>query len=484
MGQSDSIDETVLSLESLKTEYQTTLFQYNHVYSDYMNFLQIEAPPYIIIGCGTDGFLYSRYGLDGTWAKVSDNSDGVISICTMTDGIGLLGVMGQSVYMKPDYRSNWVGPVQNPSSVTSVAMGQNGNIVGVYTDNTLYTKTTLNGTWTQTATTGEWCSSVAIGLNGTIFVIGTGNNIYQKSSYQNLTTQSWTDGCSGTLIAMTIAPDGTFIGVGTDNQLYSQPDYTNCSNWSGPYTSSCCIVGVTTVTYKGSLSEIKGKAFWGTAGLSEGASTSLENCKAMCSSSTSCTGATFNSDKQYCWTRSGEGATSAGLGNDYAIIPTNTKFLTTLGSLNQQLTTLNSKMSTIIKKTAGPSFQAKLNNMAVSSTNIQTNYSDLTKERIKIKKLISDFENLDQAQIEGEVTINSNYYSFILLFLLAGIFISCLIMLSPKPTSTSTTTPAPVQSGGDLSNYTYYIVFIMIAVTLFIYYSQKLGFKFDKLKLF
>ena len=48
---------------------------------------------------------------------------------------------------------------------------------------------------------------------------------------------------------------------------------------------------------------MQGNTFWGTGGVSEGASNTVEECQGQCSSLSTCTGATFNPDKKYCWIR-------------------------------------------------------------------------------------------------------------------------------------------------------------------------------------
>ena len=93
-----------------------------------------------------------------------------------------------------------------------------------------------------------------------------------------------------------------------------------------------------------SLSTLNGRTYWGTEGISEGASSTLEECSARCSSLSTCTGATFNPDKKYCWARKGEGEVMPGLDSDVAIIPKTKEYSDVLYKLNTQLIDLNKKM--------------------------------------------------------------------------------------------------------------------------------------------
>jgi hypothetical protein len=79
--------------------------------------------------------------------------------------------------------------------------------------------------------------------------------------------------------------------------------------------------------------------------LSEGAATSVDECKAMCSSDKQCTGATFNSDDQYCRTTSGEGSPTVSSDSDYAILENKH----TLTSLNKRLLDINQEIVQLMK---------------------------------------------------------------------------------------------------------------------------------------
>ncbi|MFT3765370.1 MAG: PAN domain-containing protein [Minicystis sp.] len=61
-----------------------------------------------------------------------------------------------------------------------------------------------------------------------------------------------------------------------------------------------------------------GVTFWGSGALREFGARSASECYLGCLDDASCTGATYNPDKQYCWLRTGSGSIGAGLSSDYA----------------------------------------------------------------------------------------------------------------------------------------------------------------------
>jgi len=340
--------------------------------------------PYYILGIGTDGKMYVRPGLDAPWSLINDNTSNCQGICTMNDGQGLLGIGGNNIYQKTNYLTNWTGPIQNGCCVTSVAMGQDGTILGVGLDNSLYSKPSLNGNWTKVTVSGEWCSAVAIAPDGSVFVVGVGNKIWKKNSYKNFINQSWESVDSCCVKDITIAPDGTFIGVGTDNQLYTKASYKDLTtSWQGPYNNyntSCCVTSITTVanpnyneanytkltspvypslkapiypkinTNTNKFTSLKGKTWWGTGAISEGSANSIEECQGRCASDIKCSGATFNDVKKYCWIRTGESSITPGLvDSDYAIISKEKEASINLKILNEHLIQLNNEITSQIK---------------------------------------------------------------------------------------------------------------------------------------
>ena len=479
---SNSVKTSAMDLEKLQMEYNSQLNEYQQAVANYVSYLQQNAgESYIIIGIGMSGDLWSRQGLNGAWNLINDNSDGCQGICTMNDGKGLLGIGGDNIYTKTNYTANWTGPIQNPCCVTSVAMGQDGTVVGVGTDNVLWTKPNLNGTWTNSSSPGEWVSYVTIAPDGSVFVIGSGNQIWKKNSYQNLPSQSWISQGSCCVIAITIAPDGTFIGVGDDNQLYTKASYKDLStSWQGPYSSqnsSCCVTGITTVINSEMIS-IPGNVFWGSgqAG-SQSVYTggTLEQCQALCSSTTNCSGATYNPTahgQPMCWLRSGEGQLAPGLDTDNAIMPQNEEYLLTIESINNKLIATNQQIQQIIDQSE-PIYNSIQTKNQEKNKELVKNYIQLTDEREKIAKMVKKYEDLDESQIQGELKITQNYYSYILLVIVAIGIVAILYKFSNVFTGGEETgEQTGEQTGGELSeNTSVFLLIIIVVILLANYYT-------------
>jgi hypothetical protein len=208
------------------------------------------------------------------------------------------------------------------------------------------------------------------------------------------------------------------------------------------------------------LTAIKGTTFWGSEKLNEGKATSIEQCKAMCSADASCSGATYNPDKAYCWTRKGEGSINTSIPNDYAIIPENLKYLKVIQGLSEQLTSINNKILKTINK-GEPLYSEQDIKRKQQTVILNENYKKLMKEREKVEKTIKKYQDLIETQNQGELFINKNYTTYIFLILVILIAIFLFIKFLPN-------TPT-IQQGGSLKNNTYFFIFILILIVFIIW---------------
>jgi len=466
--------------------------------------------PYTIIGVGKyDGNLYSRDGLNGKWAKINDNSNGnLISICTGSDGKSLLGInKNNQIITKPSWNSpTWSSPISctigaplyTEVKFLSIAQALDGTLVGVGMDHQLWTAPALyNSQWNNVGTS-EWETSVCIGPNGRL-IVGNGTDIYYKDSYKNLQSQTWKYGCPGCCQDITVAQDGTFIDAGAcnDYQIWTMDSYLNLNGqWKGPYPSSCCIIGITTITnnnyspskYKTDsqpnfnvdsqpLISLKGQAFWGTGSIGDKNPytniKTLNECKALCSSTGKCSGATFNETdhgQPMCWLRTGETNPITSLPNDYAIIPQGKQLLIIVQDINSKLAAVNEEIQ---KQTNNgqPLYKNQSIQRKFKTTELINQFVQLTKERTKIEEMISKYQTLDQKEKTGNLIINQNFYSFLLLKALVIIII--LFILYKFFIQSNTTSFVPViENEGKLGFFTYYIIFGIVCLILFFYYYK------------
>ena len=141
-------------------------------------------------------------------------------------------------------------------------------------------------------------------------------------------------------------------------------------------------------------------SFWGTNKLTEGSVASQSECETMCSSQGSaCSGATYNSVKNYCWARSGNGtlAVSVNGSADTALLPNIRACMITLKSLNDRMLSINRQLTTAISNSA-PQVEQQKNENNKKSEDLHRYYAQLLAERLQMDKMI-----------DANNTINSEY---------------------------------------------------------------------------
>ena len=219
-----------------------------------------------------------------------------------------------------------------------------------------------------------------------------------------------------------------------------------------------------------SMQSLKGRAFWGETSIAENNLLTLQDCEASCSSTQGCTGATFNKNdhaEPICALRGGDGNIVNGLPNDYAIIPKGKLLLTIVNDINDKLTKINQKILSKIDNSQSV-YTTNMQQNKLKNTELKDQYKKLILDRNNIKKMINEYKTLDQKQVQGNIIINQNYYSFILLMglVVAVIFILYKFSDSNKLIQTSNL----VQSGGYISSNTSYIIFgiILLIVIYFL----------------
>jgi hypothetical protein len=255
---------------------------------------------------------------------------------------------------------------------------------------------------------------------------------------------------------------------GLINDSFSWATMTDSEHRDGCYGASADSSVYSTATEPNyninseTLTAIKGATFWGADKLNEGDSTSVEQCKEMCSADSSCTGATYNIDKAYCWTRTGEGAISTGTPSEYAIIPENLKYLKVIQGLSKKLESINQSILKIMNK-GKPLYSTQEIQRKRQTAVLNYNYKKLIKEREKVEKTIKKYQDLNKSQNEGEIVITKNYSAFIGSVIVFLIIVVLFIKILPATAAQS------IQQGGSLNKNTYFFIFIIILITLTIW---------------
>uniref|UniRef100_A0A6C0F3R9 Apple domain-containing protein n=1 Tax=viral metagenome TaxID=1070528 RepID=A0A6C0F3R9_9ZZZZ len=181
---------------------------------------------------------------------------------------------------------------------------------------------------------------------------------------------------------------------------------------------------------------INGSTYWGTAGLEEKPLTTQEECSALCSSNSQCTGATFNPDKRYCWTRTGEGEVTAGQDADVAIIQKSRSILTQLKFLNTKLVNLNSEIKTALNELQTPALE-EMNAKNEKKTYLNKLSSKLEKERAQLTKMMNEYATVNESYEETNLLATQKNVQFRYWLLLASIvfLITLKKMVNPKSAS-------------------------------------------------
>jgi hypothetical protein len=162
---------------------------------------------------------------------------------------------------------------------------------------------------------------------------------------------------------------------------------------------------------------LKGRTWWGASGVSEGTVSTQRECESMCLNTGNCTGATFNPVKRYCWARSGDGIISAGLEDDYALIPKQTYTLSVMKSLNEKLLTLNENITKELKN-INPDVEKQVKDRDLKQQQLTLSYEKLLEQKIEVERQIQEYnsiseENENQTLFATQKTVSMRFWVLI-----------------------------------------------------------------------
>ena len=161
----------------------------------------------------------------------------------------------------------------------------------------------------------------------------------------------------------------------------------------------------------------------GTNALSEGPVKSVDECKAMCSNDSTCTGATYNSTKSYCWTKIGTGEVQASSDTtDIALVSDLTQNLSIIQSLNKRLSVLIQQIDNEMNKVL-PEAKREIDIKNASKGKLHTIYDQLKKDRIKIDNQLKEYQKIDQSYIDTNIYVNEKNSKYILWSIFAVIIL-------------------------------------------------------------
>jgi len=155
---------------------------------------------------------------------------------------------------------------------------------------------------------------------------------------------------------------------------------------------------------------------------------SVNDCMSSCSSTQSCSGATFDNNQNTCTLSSGNG-NIVNSQNQTAIVQQALYYSNQLQQINNQLTSVNNSMMNLANNSSS-SFQQTQQTSQQKAQILQQNYNTLEQERMQIEELIRQYETLNSAYENGNTNVRSNYYSFIMYIIIAIFLVFLLLRFS------------------------------------------------------
>lgn len=176
------------------------------------------------------------------------------------------------------------------------------------------------------------------------------------------------------------------------------------------------------------LTTIPNSAFIGQSNINTIQNSSVDNCLSSCGSNTSCSGATFNDQLNTCTLSSGNG-TIATSTTETAIVQQALYYSNQLQNLNQQLLSINTQMANISNNDMNQ-YATTSQNVSQKAQILNNNYQVLEQERAQIDEMIKQYDTLNASLQNGSINVTSNYYSYLLLLLVAVFLIYVLFKYS------------------------------------------------------
>jgi hypothetical protein len=136
-------------------------------------------------------------------------------------------------------------------------------------------------------------------------------------------------------------------------------------------------------------------------------------------------------------------------------------------ALNARLTNINNRILQVTNQ-AEPVYNNLNEERYKKKKELEQSYNNLVQERDKVEQLVNEYETLQDDETYNNLTTNSNYLSFVLLFLL-GILV--IVILTNIGTTGSASQSG--QYGGGVNTSRYYVIIGITIVTFLIYIFYK-----------
>lgn len=177
------------------------------------------------------------------------------------------------------------------------------------------------------------------------------------------------------------------------------------------------------------LVTVPNAVFLGESPLRTDSLNSVNDCLQSCSSTTFCSGATFDKNENLCSLRKGQGSIISSLTsnkNTVAIVPTPLYYSYQLKMLNQKLLELNKEMMKSLQQSYA-NYQENSQQQQNQGRLMQRNHSYLREDRAKIEQMIKEEEHMNAVNENSIIVVNQHYYAY-LIYLFITILLICLFI--------------------------------------------------------
>jgi len=178
--------------------------------------------------------------------------------------------------------------------------------------------------------------------------------------------------------------------------------------------------------------------FWGESPLRSDSLNSADKCLQSCSSTSFCSGATFNKNENLCSLRKGGGSIISSTNtnnNDVAIVPSPLYYSYQLKMLNQKLLELNKTMMKSLQQSYA-NYQESSQQQHNQGILMKRNHSYLREDRAKIEQMIKEEEYMNSVNENSQIVVKQHYYAYIIylfiVILLICLFIRVMVMNDPE----------------------------------------------------
>jgi hypothetical protein len=179
---------------------------------------------------------------------------------------------------------------------------------------------------------------------------------------------------------------------------------------------------------------VPSKVFWGTGAIQQKSVSTINDCVALCSADSKCTGATFDSSAKSCWTRSGNAGLVSGSKTQTAIVSELVNAANTLQTLNNKLIAILRFMNDMNKTITLKQQTTTDNNISTNNILLGTRYQSLMADRENINNILKEYGEINVKNNDQNMYLyqNQSYYMLWSLLCIISIIILIKVLVFPN----------------------------------------------------